>query len=384
MNRLTHVLVLLPSTRFGGTEGHSAQLAARLATQAGLRVTLAAEPALLPALSAALPADLPSPTLRAAAIGSGDTSPAEAARQRAAAAALIEELAPDLLLLPLPWPNAGLGLMQAGADLPRLIVLHLAPDGPAPPGIAEALPELALDGAAWCAVSAPGARRAERMFGLRPGFVAQIDNPAPAPPRAEAVLVRAALRRALGLSATDPLLLFVGRLERAKGAHLLAEIATAADMTLACAGAGPLRAELDRKAAADPARRLRMLGQLADPTAWYQAADALLLPSTLEGLPLVFLEAAAAQCPVIATEAALEGLGSRAASLARLVPEPTPQAFATAAREVLGDPAGTMRLVRLAQAEAARRSWDRILPEWLGLLRAASASHHASRLETTA
>ena len=44
----------------------------------------------------------------------------------------------------------------------------------------------------------------------------------------------------------------------------------------------------------DPAGWLRMLGQLADPTPWYLAADALVLPSVLEGLPLVFLEAAAA------------------------------------------------------------------------------------------
>jgi glycosyltransferase involved in cell wall biosynthesis len=386
LTRLTHVLLPLPSTRFGGTEGHSAQLAARLASQPGLRVTLAAEAALHAGLRAAMPAGHDRVVLRAAPIGWQDgVAPEEnGARQQAAAAALIAELSPDLVLLPLPWPNAGLGLLRAAAHLPRLVVLHLAPDGPSPIGIAEALPELAAADAAWCAVSAPGARRAERIFGLPPGSVAQVDNPAPAPALADATLVRAALRGALGLAPGAPLLLFVGRLEKAKGAHLLPAIAADAGMVLACAGTGPLRAALDRRAAVDPDRRLRMLGHLADPTAWYQAADALLLPSVLEGLPLVFLEAAAAQCPVIATESALEGFGPEAGRVARLVPKASAEAFAAAAREVLANPAATARRVVLARDEAARRSWDRILPEWLGLLRAAAARHQAHRPETTA
>lgn len=378
--QLRHLLVLLPSTRFGGTEEHTAQLAARLATQPGLRVTLAAEATLLPALAAALPPETPAPGLHAAAIGWTGRVPTEAeiAAQENAAREAISTLAPDILLIPLPWPNAGLGLLRAATGLPRLVVVHLAPEE-APGGIAEALPGLQARGAAWCAVAPPGARRAARFFGLPEGAVAQVDNPAPPPPSADRALLRASMRAALGLHADAPLLLFVGRLETTKGAQLLPGIAAAAEMTLACAGAGPLRSVLDRQAAADPARRLRLLGHLADPSAWYLVADALVLPSVLEGLPLVFLEAAAAGCPVVATAAALEGLGTAAADLARVVKSPDPAAFGAALRALLADPEGTAALAARAKAEAARRSWDRILPEWIGLLRAAGARHALAR-----
>ncbi len=374
--RLRHLLILLPSTRFGGTEGHTAQLAARLAAQPGLRVTLAAEAALLPELAGALPRECQAPRLHAAAIGWSGRVPdvAEIAAQAAAARQAITALAPDILLIPLPWPNAGLGLLHAGVDLPRLVVVHLAPEA-APGGIAEALPGLRAGAAAWCAVSPPGARRAAGFFGLPDGAVAQLDNPAPPPPLADRALLRATMRAALGLPADAPLALFVGRLERTKGAQHLPAIAAAAGMTLACAGAGPLRPALDRQAAADPARRLRLLGQLADPGAWYLAADALVLPSTLEGLPLVFLEAAAAGCPVVATEAALEGLGPAAHDLAMLVPRAEPEAFGAALRKLMANPEAAAALAARARAEAVRRSWDRILPEWLGLLRAAVARH---------
>ncbi|NKC30434.1 hypothetical protein, partial [Falsiroseomonas selenitidurans] len=191
---LRRLLVLLPASRFGGTERHTAQLAAHLGSWPGLEVSLAAEPALLPALRAACPAGLPVPRLLAAAIGWQDgVAPAEnAARQQEAAEALLAAAAPDLVLLPLPWPNAGLGLMPllAARRLPRLVVVHLAPDGAAPPGLAEALPRLDAAGAAWAAVAPPGARRAERFFGLPAGRVAVVDNPAPPPPAADRALLR--------------------------------------------------------------------------------------------------------------------------------------------------------------------------------------------------
>lgn len=377
VTRIGHLLILLPATRWGGTEAHTAQLAGRLAAWPGLRVTLAAEAALLPALRAAAPAGPPA-GLAAAAIGwqQGQDPASNMARQQAEAARLIAALAPDLLLVPLPWPNAGLGLLRAAAiaGLPRLVVAHLVPHGPPPPEVAEALPDLGAAAATWCAVSPPGARRTEACFGLPPGRCAVIDNPAPPPPVADRPLLRASLRAGLGLHADAPLLLFAGRLGRGKGAHLLPGIAAAAGMTLACAGQGPLRPVLDRQAAADPAGWLRMLGQLADPTPWYLAADALVLPSVLEGLPLVFLEAAAAGCPLVATEAAMEGLGEAAPDLARLVLAPAVPLFAAALRNLMADPEARAGLAARARAEAARRSWDRILPAWLGLLRAAATT----------
>ena len=368
--RLGRLLVALPSTRFGGTERHSAELAARLGAM-GLSVTLAAETAMLPALRAALPPGFPAPCLLPAAIGWTGADGAAVPRQREAAAALLAEAAPEIVLLPLPWPDSGLGLMRAmaAARLPRLALLHLAADGPAPTAIAENLPEIAIDGMAWGAVSAPVARRAAGFFGLPPSRIAVIDNPAPSPPPPQdAAAVRATLRRSLGLRGDAPLVAFVGRLEEAKGADLLPAVADRLGMTLACLGDGPLRGYLEAQALADPRGMLRILGPVAQPMPWYRAADALLLPSRLEGAPLVFLEAASIGCPVVATAAAMEGL---APGLARIA-APDPAALADALRGVVADAAGTAAMVRRARAEAARRSWDRAARAWHGQLRVAA------------
>jgi glycosyltransferase involved in cell wall biosynthesis len=386
--RLRRLLLLLPSARFGGTERHSAELAARLGA-AGMEVTLAATPALLAPLAAAMPRGPGTPRLLPAAIAWDEAAPVPAHEvgQAAAAAALIAAEAPDVALVPLPWPNAGLGLLRAlaAAGVPRLVALHLAAEGPAPEGIAAALPAIDAAGAAWCAVSAPVARRAARFFGLPDGRVAVLPNPAPPPPQArtDRAVARATLRSVLGLRGDARLLLFVGRLEEAKGADLLPALTDRLTMPIACLGDGPLRGHLDAQAMADPRSLLRLLGQLADPTPWYLAADALLLPSRLEGAPLVFFEAAAHGCPVVATAAALEGLGEAAPRLARIAAEAEAVALAGAVRGLFADPAGTAAMVALAAAEAARRNWDDLLDGWLGQLRAA-ASLAATTRETMA
>ena len=380
--RLRHLLMPLASTRFGGTERHSVELAAHLGA-AGIAVTIAAEPAMLAALASAVPKGLPAPHFLPATLGwQADVAPAEAAAAQAAALAPLLADPPDAALVPLPWPNAGLGALAAlaAARVPRVVVLHLAAEGPAPPGIAEALPGLDADGAAWCAVSAPVARRAEGFFGLTPGRCAVLHNPAPpATPGLDRGVARTTLRGVLGLKPEARLLLFVGRLEEAKGAELLPALTDRLNLPLACLGDGPLRGLLDARASADPRGLLRMMGQVAETAPWYLAADALLLPSRLEGAPLVFLEAAAHGCPVVATDAALEGFGDAARDLARLVPTPEPAAFAQAVAAVFADPTATAAMAARAAAEAARHRWDRVLPHWLGQLRAAAAlKEHAA------
>jgi glycosyltransferase involved in cell wall biosynthesis len=182
---------------------------------------------------------------------------------------------------------------------------------------------------------------------------------------------RTRLRQALALAPDGPLLLFVGRLEEVKGAELLPDISDRLPVTLACAGDGPLRGFLDARAAGDPRGLLRMLGPVADPSPWYLAADALLLPSRLEGAPLVFLEAAAHRCPVVATAAALEALGEDAPLMARLAATPDARGMAEAAAAVLEDPAGMAATVARAAGFAARQDWARTTEAALGLLRAA-------------
>ena len=365
--RLERLLVALPSTRMGGTERHTMDLARRLAARGGMAVEVAAETALHPALTPLLG---PGVVLRAAAIG-WETDPPEtrAARQAAAMRALLAEVAADAALIPLPWPDAGHGLLPvlAAAGLPRLVLLHLAPDAPPP----ATVPALGLSGAVLAAVSAPVARRAALAWGVPEDGIALLANPAHAPRPMDRALARAAIRSGLGLAPGAPLVLFVGRLEEVKGADLLPYISDRLAATLAIAGDGPLRNELEEAAAMDRRGLIRVVGSLADPAPWYLAADAVLMPSRLEGVPLVFLEAAAHRRPVVATAAAVEGLGEKAPRLARIAATADSAGLAAAVGELLADPAAAAPMIEAAAAHAARQTPQAALDAARGLLRMA-------------
>ncbi|PWS34909.1 hypothetical protein DFH01_21425 [Falsiroseomonas bella] len=367
--RLSRLLLLLPSARLGGTERHSAALAARLHAQAGLAVDLAAEPAVLEGLGAPEGVGLHPARLA----WEADEEPAaRAARQAAETRRLLADLQPDAALVALPWPDAGNGILPvlAEAALPRLVLLHLAPEAE-PPVVP---PALGLEGAVVAAVSAPIGRRAARAWGLPDASVAVLPNPAPRPSALDRAATRVELRAALGLSPTERLLLFVGRLEEAKGADLLPGIIGRLDATLLVAGDGALRGMLQEIAAADPFKRLRLLGPVADPAPWYLAADALLLPSRLEGAPLAFLEAAAHGCPVVATPAAVEAFGDAAPRIASVAETSDPAGIAAAAAALLADPARAARLSAAAAKQVAGRDWAGVTTQALGLLRAATAA----------
>ena len=365
--RLERLLVALPSTRMGGTERHTMDLARRLAARGGMAVEVAAEPALHPALTPLLG---PGVALRAAAI-SWETDPPETrgARQAAAMRALLTEVAADAAFIPLPWPDAGHGMLPvlATAGLPRLVLLHLAPDAPPP----ATVPALGLSGAVLAAVSAPVARRASVAWGVPEDGIALLANPAPEPRPMDRAMARAAIRAGLGLPPGAKLVFFVGRLEEIKGADLLPYISDRLDATLAIAGDGPLREVLEDAAVMDRRGLIRVVGPLADPAPWYLAADAVLMPSRLEGVPLVFLEAAAHRCPVAASAAALEGLGDWAPRLARIAATPDSAGLAAAVAALLSNPAAAAPMIEAAAAHAARQTPDAALQAALGLLRMA-------------
>ena len=105
-------------------------------------------------------------------------------------------------------------------------------------------------------------------------------------------------------------LIFVGRLAAVKGLRVLIEAfaqarQTRPDLHLTLVGDGDDRAMLERLAAplGDAVHFAGYLSQEAVAAALAEA-DAFVLPSFAEGLPVVLMEALAARCPVIATQVA--------------------------------------------------------------------------------
>jgi glycosyltransferase involved in cell wall biosynthesis len=248
----------------------------------------------------------------------------------------------------------------AESGLPALVVAHLAPHGEEPP---PGLDEVALAAAGamvadWVAVSAPTGERLSRFLGLPPGRVATIPNGVDPPPPMDPAPRRAALRARLGLKGDAPVALFLGRLETAKGADLLPALAEAfarrTGGVIACAGTGSLEARL--RAEAPAGHPLRLLGHDPEPAGLLAGADALVMPSRLEGAPLTFLEAATHLLPVAASHAALEALGPDAPALAALADSEDIGEMADALAGCL-DPNGPAS----ARVEAAWRlatAWD--------------------------
>jgi glycosyltransferase involved in cell wall biosynthesis len=375
------LLVLLPSLGFGGTERHTALLAQSLRAR-GMELRLAAEPSLLGQMRAAMAPGCAA-ALEAAPIGWDHAASAEAnqARQHSATAALLKAHQPDLALVPLPWPDAAGGIFSAlgAAAVPALAIAHLAPRELTPAMRASALhPAPDARVTRWAAVSAPVARRVEAIFGLPPRTARVVPNAVrpPSIPADERAALRARHRAGLGVPEGRPLILVVGRLDSVKGSDLLPAItdamAQARGAIIACAGEGPMRPALEAAAAERPDGRLRLLGQVTEMTGLYLAADALLLPSRLEGHPLVFLEAAGLDCPVVASPAALEALPlearGRAAMLAR---SGEAGSLVAALCALLADPARRARQVAAARSLATQYSEQDMLDAYARLVRAA-------------
>ncbi len=103
-------------------------------------------------------------------------------------------------------------------------------------------------------------------------------------------------------------LLFVGRLAGVKGVPVLLEaleglVDTHPDLHLTLIGDGPDRSALEARAAGLPVRFLGYRSQ-AEVAQALQEADIFVLPSFAEGVPVVLMEAMAAEVPVIATQIA--------------------------------------------------------------------------------
>ncbi|MBI4836920.1 MAG: glycosyltransferase family 4 protein [Candidatus Portnoybacteria bacterium] len=159
------------------------------------------------------------------------------------------------------------------------------------------------------------------------------------------------LKRELGISSRDKVLLFAHRISPRKGAHWLSAIITEVrhpDIKLVIIGDGPERANLEKEFAREISEgKVIFLGWIPnrEMVDYYGLADVFLMPSEEEGFPRVLLEAMAAGLPFVAYN-----VGG--------VKEITPSAFS---HNIL--PAGDIK--QFASAVDKILSWDkRELTKW--------------------
>lgn len=175
--------------------------------------------------------------------------------------------------------------------------------------------------------------------------------------------VRAEVRRELGLTDRERMILSVGRLvpEKAQQHLVSAASALAEDMPelrFFIAGNGPCRRDLEEQIeTAGLNERFRLLGSRSDVSRLLCAADLFVLYSDTEGMPVSLMEAMSAGLPCVASD--LEGI-------AQLIPDSRygtllkagdPALLAETLREVLADPARS-KAQGLAAAERIRRSFS--------------------------
>ncbi len=182
---------------------------------------------------------------------------------------------------------------------------------------------------------------------------------------------RGQARRALGLPAAGPLLLFVGRIQPLKGAAVAVRtlarlLPDHPDAHLVVVGgpSGPhgvdevarITALVDDLGLHDrvvfvPPRPHELL------STFYRAADVCLVPSRSESFGLVALEAAACGTPVVASD--VGGLRSLVdhGRTGYLVEEPDPEAYAAWVRQILAEPLLAERLSTGAVLRARRYTW---------------------------
>ncbi|HEV3213497.1 MAG TPA: glycosyltransferase [Acidimicrobiales bacterium] len=203
---------------------------------------------------------------------------------------------------------------------------------------------------------------------------------------------RTQARRALGIDADGPLLLFAGRLQALKGADLALATLTelvhrGGDHRLVVVGgpSGPDGAAFTaslRDRAEEPGVRGRVTFVAPRPhellSTYYRAADACLVPSRAESFGLVALEASACGAPVVAAD-----VGGLAALVddgvtGRLVAGRRATSWADAVEWATEDPLRSMRLSTAAVLRAQRFTWRAAAQRFETIVKATRDSHLVS------
>ena len=169
----------------------------------------------------------------------------------------------------------------------------------------------------------------------------------------------------IGANPEDLIIGYSGRWSAEKDPLIVIEIARLVPWDLpvrfVMTGAGPLRHEIQAKisATALPAGRFHLVGEVDDVIPWIRSFDAIVVPSQLDGRPMVVMEALALGVPVV---------GSRVGSLPELISdgiegficEPgDATGFANRITTLAGDLDLLARMKRAARARAERELDER-------------------------
>jgi glycosyltransferase involved in cell wall biosynthesis len=182
-------------------------------------------------------------------------------------------------------------------------------------------------------------------------------------------------KRALGLDPLRPVVGSIGRLESRKGhehflraAQTMCTLANGLRPQVVIVGAGPLRAELARRAGElGVAEIVRFTGPMADVRLALAGMDVFVLPSNAEGMSNALLEAMAARRPVVATAVG----GTREVldgGAGVLVPPGDPGLLASEIVGLLTDPTRAARLGEAARRRVEERFDARVMVQWLEAL----------------
>lgn len=278
--------------------------------------------------------------------------------------ARLRKLKPALLHVHHVWPAADryLTLLARAAGVPHLVVTeHIVGEGHSRGQRALKRDELRRADAVT-AVTGVIVETLVRDYGVERSRVRVIPNGADLPDdEAETETARRWRERFLS-TPVKPLWVVAGRLEEQKGHDVLFDalsilLRKGLDFTLVVAGDGSRRSWLEQRSLSlGLAPRVQFVGQIEDVGGLLAAADAVLLPSRREGLPLVLLEAMARGRPVVATS--VGGVADVVTDGANgtLVPPEDPAALAVALEQLQRKADRAWRMGRSA-AETVREHY---------------------------